>query len=68
MKKNMNVADRILRTVIALIIAALYVFNLINGTAAIILGIVAIIFLLTGIFGFCPLYFAFKFSTLGKKG
>ena len=47
MKKNMGLADRIIRTILAIVVAILYFTNQISGTAAIILGIIAIIFLLT---------------------
>ncbi|MGD9347855.1 MAG: DUF2892 domain-containing protein [Candidatus Aminicenantes bacterium] len=67
MKKNMGAADRIIRTVLAVVVAVLYLTNQISGTAAIILGIIAIIFLLTSLVGFCPLYVPFKLSTLKKE-
>ena len=63
MKQNMGSTDRIIRAVLAVVVAVLYFTNLISGTAAIILGILAIIFLLTSAVGFCPLYFPFKLST-----
>jgi hypothetical protein len=66
MPKNMGTIDRIIRTVAALGISALYLTHQITGTAAIILGVVAVIFVLTSLISFCPLYFPFKFST-GKK-
>ena len=67
MKQNMGSADRIIRIVLAIVVAVLYFTNLISGTAAIILGILAIVFLLTSAVGFCPLYAPFNLSTLGKK-
>ena len=67
MKKNMGAADRIIRTILAVVVAILYFTNQISGTAAIILGIIAIIFLLTSVVGFCPLYVPFKLSTLKKE-
>ncbi|MCA9943006.1 MAG: DUF2892 domain-containing protein [Ardenticatenaceae bacterium] len=67
MKQNMGSADRIIRLVLAVAVAVLYFTNLISGTAAIILGILAIVFLLTSVVGFCPLYAPFKLSTIGKK-
>jgi small-conductance mechanosensitive channel len=67
MKQNMGNTDRIIRVVLAVVVAVLYFTNLISGTAAIILGILAIVFLLTSVVGFCPLYAPFKLSTLGKK-
>ncbi|MEO1766944.1 YgaP family membrane protein [Thiobacter aerophilum] len=63
MKKNMGGADRIIRLIIAAIIAVLYFTGQISGTLAIILGIIAIAFLLTSLIGWCPLYVPFKIST-----
>lgn len=67
MKKNMGVIDRIIRAVLALVVLVLYLTNQITGTAAIILGIIAVIFLLTSLFGVCPLYIPFKISTRKKE-
>ncbi len=64
MKKNMGTPDRIIRTILAVIIAVLYFAGQISGVAAIILGIIAIVFLLTSIVGSCPLYIPLKISTL----
>jgi hypothetical protein len=55
-KKNMGTADRLIRTVIALGIAVLYFTGRIGGTLAIILGIVAVVFLATSAIGWCPAY------------
>jgi hypothetical protein len=64
MKKNINNVDRILRVLIAGAIAILYFTGLISGTLAIILGILAIVLLITSLINFCPLYALLKFSTL----
>jgi hypothetical protein len=66
MKTNMGSADRIIRTLLAIVVAVLYFSKQITGTAAVILGIIAIIFLLTSAFGLCPLYLPFKISTKKK--
>ena len=63
MKKNMGTADRIIRTLIALVIGALYFTGRIGGTVGIVLLVVAIVFLATGLVGFCPTYVPFKIST-----
>ena len=63
MKTNMGSFDRVLRTIVAVVIVVLYLTNQISGVAAIILGLFALIFLLTSLVGFCPLYLPFKFST-----
>ncbi len=62
----MGTADQVIRTLIAIAIAFLYYFKVINGTTAIILGALALIFLLTSLMGFCPLYLPFGISTRKK--
>jgi Inner membrane protein YgaP-like, transmembrane domain len=64
----MGSADRVIRFLIAVAIAALYFMGKIGGTLAIVLEIVAIAFFLTSIVGWCPLYAPFKLSTRGKSG
>ncbi|GAB4409349.1 MAG: DUF2892 domain-containing protein [Thermodesulfovibrionales bacterium] len=63
MKKNMGTIDRIIRTIIAAVIIVLYLTGQIKGTAAIVLGVIAIIFLLTSLLGFCPIYVPLAIST-----
>ncbi len=67
MKKNMGVVDRIIRTILAVVVIVLFATKQITGVAAIILGILAIIFLLTSAVGLCPLYLPFKISTKKSK-
>ena len=59
----MGKADRILRIFLAVVVAVLYFTDSISGTAAIILLILAGIFILTSFVGFCPLYAPFRIST-----
>ncbi len=66
MKQNMGNVDKIVRIVAAIIIAALYFTNQITGTAAIILLVLAGIFIVTSFVGFCPLYLPFGISTKPK--
>lgn len=63
MKKNMGTVDRVVRILIAVVIAVLYFTDQITGTAAIILGIIAVVFLLTSLMGSCPAYLPFGLST-----
>jgi hypothetical protein len=63
MKQNMGVTDKIIRLVVVAIIAALYFTGQITGTAAIILGIIAVAFLVTSLIGWCPSYVPFGIST-----
>ncbi|EEI94324.1 hypothetical protein HMPREF0765_0065 [Sphingobacterium spiritivorum ATCC 33300] len=67
MKKNMGTADKTIRIGIAVVIAVLYFTNVISGTWAILLGILAIAFILTSFISFCPLYFPFGINTFKKK-
>jgi hypothetical protein len=67
MKKNMGTADRTIRILIALVIAALYFTDRISGTLAIILGVIAIIFLLTSLVARCPAYLPLGLSTCRKS-
>lgn len=67
MKKNMGTADKAIRIIIAVVIAALYFTNVISGTLAIILGVLALVFVLTSFISFCPLYLPFGISTFKKK-
>lgn len=63
MSKNMGGADRLIRASAALLIAVLYFTDVISGTVATILGIVAGVFLLTSLLGVCPAYLPFGLST-----
>ncbi|RMF34108.1 MAG: DUF2892 domain-containing protein [Chlorobiota bacterium] len=67
MKANMGGLDRGLRIVIAIIIAGLLLTGTVTGTWAIILGIVAVLFLLTSFMSFCPVYALFGMSTRKVK-
>ncbi len=63
----MSNTDKGIRTLIAVAVAALYYFNIIEGTLAYILMAVAIIFLITSLINFCPLYRVFGISTCKIK-
>jgi hypothetical protein len=63
MTKNMGIADRIIRTIVALVVVILLITGKISGAIAVILGIVAAAFLLTSAIGWCPLYLPLKIST-----
>jgi hypothetical protein len=63
MAKNMGTADRVIRTILALVVGWLYFTNRIGGTLGIILLVVAVVFLLTSFVGVCPGYLPFGIST-----
>ncbi len=63
MKSNMGTADKIIRILLAITVGILYFTGIINGTIAIILGILALVFVVTSFISFCPLYLPFGIST-----
>jgi len=68
MKQNMGTADKVVRILAAIVIAGMYFTQVISGTLAILLLILAGIFILTSFISFCPLYLPFGISTKNKKG
>jgi len=67
MKNNMGTIDRVIRILIATLVIVLYFTNIITGTLGIILLVVAGVFILTSILGFCPLYMLIDINTRSKK-
>ena len=63
MQTNMGTLDRSIRVIIALAIGALYLSGRISGTLAIVLGVVAVLFLVTSAAARCPGYLPFGLST-----
>jgi len=63
----MGGGDRTIRLLIAAIVVALYYFEIIQGTLAIILLVFAAIFVLTSFISFCPLYTIFGINTCNVK-
>ena len=63
MKKNVGIFDRILRIVLAVLAVVLYLSGAVSGSIAIIFGILAVAFLVTGFAGYCPMYGACRIST-----
>ena len=67
MKKNVGTTDKIVRILVAIIIVILYATNVISATAALILGIFAMLLVVTSFLSFCPIYLPFNISTFKKK-
>jgi hypothetical protein len=63
---NMGMVDRLARAALAVTVTVLWYTGVIGGLLAIVLAVLAAVFLLTSFFGFCPLYRPFGFSTRGK--
>jgi Protein of unknown function (DUF2892) len=66
MKLNMGILDRIGRVVLVALVAVLYFTHVLSPLAAVILGILSVVFLLTSIVGMCPIYLALGISTKRK--
>ena len=67
MQANVGLVDRIIRIVLAVVLAILIFAGQLSTVAAVILGILAVIFLITGVVAFCPLYVPFKINTNKKQ-
>ena len=63
----MGLIDRLIRTVLAIVVIVLFLTKQITGIAAIVLGIFAVAFLVTSLVSFCPLYVPFKINTRKKS-
>ena len=63
MLKNMGSADKIIRLIAAAALVILVLADVLSGTWAIISIILAGIFVLTSVVGFCPLYYPFRIRT-----
>jgi hypothetical protein len=66
MKKNMGSTDKIIRVLIAVVIAILFFANVISGTLGIVLLVLAGVFVLTSLISFCPLYTLIGANTCPK--
>ena len=65
-KQNIGTTDRVIRIALGIVLAAIGILAL-KGPASTIVGIVALLPLITGIIGFCPSYAPFKLSTIRVK-
>ena len=63
----MGTVDKTIRIIIAIVIGVLYFTNVISGTIAMILGILAVVFIATSFISFCPLYLPFNINTCKNK-
>jgi hypothetical protein len=63
MTKNMGTVDRSIRILIAIALIVLFATGRIASTLAIVLGVIAIAFLVTSAIAWCPSYLPFGVST-----
>jgi hypothetical protein len=66
MKTNVGLTDKIIRVLVAVLIASLYFMGKIDGTLSIVLLIIATIFIATSFISFCPIYRIFGLSSKNK--
>lgn len=67
MTKNMGKADRLIRTILAVVFLGLFFCKTVSGTLGIVLLVLSIVFLLTSLVSFCPLYMPFGIKTTCEK-
>jgi hypothetical protein len=67
MKRNMGIVDRVARMLLVLVVLLLFKNGVISGVLATVLGLLAVVFLITSLLGFCPLYLPLKISTKKEK-
>lgn len=63
MKRNLSNIDRIVRVVLAAVFAYLYFGGILPGTLGLVLFVLGLVFVLTSIMSFCPIYAMLKLST-----
>lgn len=63
MKKNMGTIDKVIRLIVAAVIAVLYFTGTVTGTLGIVLLVLAAVFVLVSLIGFCPLYLPLGIKT-----
>lgn len=59
----MGNTDRIIRTILAILFFALFFGKIVTGTWGVVLLVLGIIFILTSLVSFCPLYTLFGMKT-----
>jgi Protein of unknown function (DUF2892) len=67
MKSNMGSLDKFIRILSAMLIIGAYFTKEISGTLAVVLLLLATVFIITSFIGFCPLYSIFGISTKKDK-
>ena len=67
MKKNVGNSDKIIRLIIAAILAVLYFTGTVTGTLGIVMAIAAGVLVMTTLISFCGLYAVLGISTCKMK-
>jgi hypothetical protein len=67
MKANIGSLDKVIRIILAIAFAMLYITKMVEGTEGTILLVAGGVLLLTSIINFCPLYAILGWSSSKKK-
>lgn len=67
MKKNVGTTDKIVRIILAIVFAALFLTGTVKGTLGIVLLVLGVILVATSLVSFCPLYLPFRLNSARKK-
>lgn len=67
MKTNVGLADKIVRSIIGIVIIILFIFQILPMVWGYILLAVAVILIATSVIGTCPLYLLLRISTYKEK-
>lgn len=66
MKANLHAVDKVVRIIIAFAVLVFYNMEIISSTSAIVLGIIAVVLLVSALINFCPIYHTMGISTRKK--
>ena len=67
MKKNMGSIDKTFRLLVAVALVVLYFLGVVEGVLGTVALVVAVVFTLTSVMSFCPLYKLFGINTCKTK-
>lgn len=67
MKKNMGNTDRLIRIVLGVVFLLAIVLQWVSGVFAVILGVLAVVFIATASIKMCPLYTVLGIQTVKDK-
>jgi hypothetical protein len=66
-RKNCGTKDRVARIAFGALVAVAYVMGYIQGTVALVLGVVALVMVVTGAAGYCAIYEPLGIDTRENK-
>jgi general stress protein CsbA len=66
-RKNCGTNDRVARIVVGALIGAAYLMGYLQGTVALVLGVVALVMIGTGATGYCAIYEPLGIDTREEK-